>query len=303
MLVSLAGGVLVATAVAEGADPTPTRSPRGATDSAQPGTVAASISGPAAITIDPSRVPDRVFYPISLVYHGPPITTPDVQTVWTVRASPHFNTPGADQLLEGNNFDCTASPPPAPAISCTAAFTEARRTTRVLVGMRPNGTAGTATITLEVATGATATWTTDITRASSPPPPPPPPPPAPPAPIPGPPAAPTRSMTETFTEPGETETESVQVAPTAETVQVALTWPDADSTFDVAGVRLLAPARSLSLYDPAARSRLRITKRRTPRSLDVRIKNVTRGRLVFKVVAKRLDGRTRVRATIRQSKR
>ena len=110
-------------------------------------------------------------------------------------------------------------------------------------------------------------------------------------------------MTETFTQPGETETESVPVAPTAETVQVALTWPDADSTFDVTGVRLLAPARSLGLYDPTARSRLRITKRRTPRSLDVRIKNVARGRLVFKIVAKRLDGRTRVRATIRQSKR
>ena len=111
-------------------------------------------------------------------------------------------------------------------------------------------------------------------------------------------------MTETFTRPGETKTESVPVAATAETVQVALTWPDPDSTFDVTGVRLVIGARSLLLSnDRAAPGRLRITKRRTARSLDVRIKNVTRGRLVFKIVAKRLDGRTRVRATIRQSKR
>ena len=33
-----------------------------------------------------------------------------------------------------------------------------------------------------------------------------------------------------------------RLVPTAETVQVPLTWPDTDSTFDVAGVRLLAPA-------------------------------------------------------------
>jgi len=54
---------------------------------------------------------------------------------------------------------------------------------------------------------------------------------------------------------------------------------------------------------PEAADRLRIRKRRTSRTLDVRIKGVRRGKLTFKIVAKRVDGRTRVTATSRQSKR
>jgi hypothetical protein len=51
------------------------------------------------------------------------------------------------------------------------------------------------------------------------------------------------------------------------------------------------------------RPRLQITRRRTARSLDVRIKRLKPGKLRFRIVAKRLDGRTRVTAKIRQSRR
>ncbi len=47
-------------------------------------------------------------------------------------------------------------------------------------------------------------------------------------------------MVEKFTEPGQAEPETVAVAPSAETVQVALTWPEASSSFDVTGVKLVS---------------------------------------------------------------
>ena len=251
-------------------------------------------------------MPDRVFYTVTLLYQGPPIAS-NVETRWTVRAPALFNTPGADQLLAGNMFDCSATPPPTPAISCNAGFVEAQRTTSVLVGMRPTGQAGTATITAEVATGATATWTTVITR-ESPPPPPPPPPPSAPEPVPGPPAAPTKTVAETFTKPGETETQSATIAPSAKTTQVALTWPDADSSFDATGFRIIRDGQVVarapqSVTAKVRPGKLRVSKRRTARSLDVRIKGLKPGRLMYKVVARRLDGRTRVVARVRQSRR
>jgi hypothetical protein len=106
-------------------------------------------------------------------------------------------------------------------------------------------------------------------------------------------------VTETFTQPGQAETEAVAVAASAETVQVALTWPDPGSSFDVTGVQLGSGGRSLAQVE-----KLKITKKRTKRSLDVRIKNVKRGKLKFKIVAKKVgNSRTRVVAKIRQSKR
>jgi hypothetical protein len=110
-------------------------------------------------------------------------------------------------------------------------------------------------------------------------------------------------VTETFTASGAAEPESVAVAPSAETVQVALTWRDSGSSFDVTGVRLVSATRLLAASKAGGAKRLRITKRRTSRSLDVRIRGVKRGKLRFRIVARRLDGRTRVTAKVRQSKR
>jgi hypothetical protein len=312
-VLALAAGLAVV--LPESANPrTPPRHPAAALatttgstfDPAPPGSIVATLTGPQAISINPQRAPDRVFYTLTLVYQGPPIAG-FVETQWTVRAPPLFNTPGADQLLTGNMYNCSPTPPPTPAISCTASFVEAQRTTSVLVGMRPTGQAGTASITGEVATGATASWTTVITR-ESPPPPPPPPPPVAPEPVPGPPAAPTKTAVETFTAPGEAETQSATIVPAARTTQVALTWPDADSSFDATSFRIVRDgqvvARSPQSVTAKVRpGKLRVSKRRTARSLDVRIKGLRPGRLIYRIVARRLDGRTRVVARVRQSKR
>ena len=87
------------------------------------------------------------------------------------------------------------------------------------------------------------------------------------------------------------------VAPSAETVQIALTWPETSSSFDVTGIKLVSGSRVL-----AQSEKLKITKKRTKRSLDVRIKNVKRGELKFKIVAKKVGKSTKVVAKIRQSK-
>ncbi len=109
-------------------------------------------------------------------------------------------------------------------------------------------------------------------------------------------------MTETFTTPGEAEPQAVAVSSSAETVQVALTWPEASSSFDVTGIKLV-PGRVLAQSGKLNPGNLKITKKRTKRSLDVRIKNVKRGKLKFKIVAKKLGKKTRVVAKIRQSKK
>ena len=46
-----------------------------------------------------------------------------------------------------------------------------------------------------------------------------------------------------------------------------------------------------------------MTKKRGAKWLDVRIKGVHNGKLKFRIVARRVHGRTRVVAKIRQSKR
>ena len=104
---------------------------------------------------------------------------------------------------------------------------------------------------------------------------------------------------------GEAELGSVAISPKAQTAQLALTWPDKDSSFDVIGVQLLprSPLGTFASVESVQRPRLVITKRRTGRSLDVRIKRLRAGKLRFRIVARRLDGRTRVTARIRQSRR
>ena len=119
-------------------------------------------------------------------------------------------------------------------------------------------------------------------------------------PVAGPPAAPTTTVAETFTKAGAAEPETVSISPTAETVQVALTWPNSGSSFDAIGFTLTTRARGRW---PSSSEKLRVTKKRGAKWLDVRIKGVHNGKLKFKIVARRVHGRTRVVAKVRQSKR
>jgi hypothetical protein len=272
-----------------------------------------SVSGPTEVAINAGRVPPRVTYTVAFNYVGPPIGPPpeDRRTRFTLRTSEHLHSVGTEFSPDGAGVtDCaTALGPPSSygpmwtEYSCTLIFGHDRTSQTLSASVRPSGRLGTGGVAVSLSTGESASATTEFTRESTPPPPPPPPPLI--SPIPGPAAAPTRTITETFTRSGETESESVAISPKAETAQVALIWPDKDSSFDVVGVQLV-PRSSLSTLaseESVQRQRLVITKRRTARSLDVRIKRLRAGKLRFRIVARRLDGRTRVTAKIRQSRR
>lgn len=272
---------------------------------APPGSVTATMSGPETLTIDSRVAPARFPYTVTLTYVGPPLTGAGVTTTWAVRLPVQIRSPGFE-AVSGNSYDCVAPPAggsPPEVFSCTTNFKEGQRTTSFLLSARPTGATGIATAVLEVATGATASWTTTITRAQAPT--------SPvtaPAPLAGPAAAPVKTVVETFTQRGEAEAQSVSIAPSANTTQVALTWPDADSAFDATGFRIVRSGQTVARAPSSVTAKVRprkllVSKRRTARSLDVRIKGLTPGRLVFKIVAKRLPGRTRVVVKVRQSKR
>jgi hypothetical protein len=272
---------------------------------------AVSASGPAEVRIGTCCAPAPVTYTVAFNYTGPPIAPyPDERrTRFTVRTSEHLHSVRPEFVPDGNGVtDCATTLGPSTSygpvwteFSCTLIFGHDRTSKTLSAAIRPSGRLGTGGITISLSTGETASVTTEFARVSEPAPPPPPPaPPRVPA-IPGPAAAPTRTVTETFTRTGEAEPASAAISPTAKTAQIALTWP-AGSSFDVVGVQLV-PSGLQTFNVDAKRPRLAITKRRTARSLDVRIKRLQRGRLRFRIVAKRIHRRTRVTARIRQSRR
>jgi hypothetical protein len=273
------------------------------------GDYAVTVTGPDTITTSYCCAPARFSYGLSIQYIGAPLPPEGTQITFTDQLPQQVINPGMDSPTAQLN-NCTFSPQnvPAPTVSCTLYFHGDHLTNEFSISSRPIGEAGVGSNTITLSTGESASKTTTFIRIEAPPPPPPPPPPPtppPPAPppLPGPPAAPTQTVKETFTQSGQAEGETVAVAASAETVQVALTWPDPGSSFDVTGIQLVSSGRVLTQADKLKPGKLKITKKRTKRSLDVRIKNVKHGKLKFKIVAKKLGKKTKVVTKIRQSKK
>lgn len=264
-------------------------------DPAPPGSITASLTGPPTIKLSATTAPPRFNYTLVLAYNGPPVRG-SVFASFVERLPDQITSPGVADGAEGLRDQCKGDDPPrrvGATLTCNFYFTEDHRTRTIALSARPIGTSGSATNVVEVSTGSRPTWTTTIeppsaepTQPSAPPP------------VSGPPAAPTTTVAESFTTAGASEPEAVTISSTAQTVQVALTWPNSGSSFDVTGFTLISRSRTLAVSE-----KLRITKKRGARWLDVRIKGVHRGKLKFRIVAKRVHGRTRVVAKIRQSKR
>jgi hypothetical protein len=275
------------------------------------GDFAVLMSGPSEVAISAQRVPPPVTYTVAFNYIGPPIPPwpDDRRTRFTLRTSEHLHSVRTEFSPDGNGVtDCATVFGPSSSYgpmwteySCTLIFGHDRTSKTMSASIRPSGRLGTGTVTVSLSTGESVSATTEFTRESSPAPPSPPPLVSP---IPGPAAAPTRTITETFKRSGETEAEAVAISPKAQTAQIALTWPTG-SSFDVTAVQLVprSSLRAFASADDAQRPRLVITRRRTARSLDVRIKRLRAGKLRFRIVARRLAGRTRITAKIRQSRR
>lgn len=256
------------------------------------GSISATLTGPDTIKLSATAAPARITYTLVLAYIGPPIRGA-VFASFVERLPDGMSSPGIADGAQGIREQCQGDTPAkriGGALTCNILFDEAHRTNTIGLTARPTGVSGVAANIVELSTGSAATWTTTIV--------PPPADQAAPAPVAGPAAAPTATVAESFAKVGSTEPETVAVSPTAETVQVALTWPSSASSFDVTGVTLTSGSRTLT-----ATEKLRITKTRGAKWLDVRIKGIHAGKLTFNIVAKRVHGRTRVVAKIRQSKR
>ena len=273
-----------------------------------PGSFVVTKSGPAAVHLPT----DPFLYTITIKYVGPPRTS-SIATrfserfpVAVVLTPPVFPSSDGVGISDCSNTYGPTQPDGAPGaitLNCAILIDPTRTGSLTIQALAYPTRPGVQTNVFELANGDSGSWTTEFIRDEEPPPPPPPPPPSPPAALPGPAAAPTKTVSETFTDAGAAEPESVSIAASARTAQVALTWSDPDASFDVTGVRLTSAGRSFAVADRPGRGKLKITKTRKKRALDVRIKNVKRGKLRFKIVAKKLDGPTRVVAKIRQSKR
>jgi hypothetical protein len=263
-------------------------------DAAPAGSITATLTGPETIQLSSTAAPARFNYTLVLGYTGPAIRG-SVFASFVERLPDQMSSPGSGGGADAGLRDqCKGDDPPkriGGTYACNFYFTEDHRTRTIELGVRPTGVSGSATNVVELSTGATANWTTAVLAPPAEPS-------SAPAPLAGPAAAPTATKTETFTTAGDAEPETATISPTAETVQVAVTWASSSSSFDATGFTLTSGTRTLALSE-----KLRVTKKRGAKWLDVRIKGVHAGKLKFKIVARKVKGRTRVVAKIRQSKR
>jgi hypothetical protein len=287
-----------------GAESTPAR--------AAAGNFTLGITGPSSVGIRACCKPARITYTTTFTYVGPALGPPpnDARTVFTMRLPEQMHSP----MTQWNSGDgvtgCGTQYGPSDSFgplwtefSCTLIFTNGHTSNTLTASVQPSGKLGTGDFHVTLSTGESGSVTTEFVREEPPPPPPEPPPPPPPAPIQGPAAAPTQTVSETFTDSGQSEPETATISSSAKTAQIALTWPDNGSSFDATGFRLLLKGQASARVLSAVYKKLKISKRRRANSLDVRIKRLKPGKLKFRIVARDVVQRTRVRVKIRQSKR
>jgi hypothetical protein len=267
-----------------------------------------TIGGPSAITLDPNAVPPRYGYDVTIRYVGPAVTS-EYDATFTAHLPDQVNNPGMGAVngpLTGCSF--TLPTTPAPTISCTFPVNpNGPSQVSFSLESRPTAATGTGTLSISMSSGDSASYTTTFTRAA---------PPAttttsttttpstPPAatgtqsePVAAP-AAPAQSYTETFTSAGQAQAETATIAASAASAEINVTW-SGNASFDVTSVTLgrRKAGRMLS-----ATPVLKVAKHRSAHSLKLTLTGLSAGSLHFKVVARKVAGKTRVRVTVRQSK-
>jgi hypothetical protein len=262
-----------------------------------PGSIAVTDTGPDTITIPLEAAPQRFGWAIGIAYTGPPLTG-RVRARFTIELPSQVKNPGMEDVQNRQLANCVfpSSGTPGGEVSCDVNFDPSVLSTGFSLTVRPTGAVGTGINTLTLDTGDSASATT--TFVSEPPPP-----------VPGPPAAAPQTAVETFTAPGQKEPEAATITPSAKTAQVVATWTDPNASLDLTSFQLVsngkvvASGRRLSAADRKKPTRLKITKKRRSLSVEARVTNLRRGRLRFKVVARKLPEATKVRVTVRQSKK
>src|SRR5215211_2270913 len=186
-----------------------------------PGSFVVTKSGPAVV-----RPPtDPFLYTITIKYVGPPQTS-SIATrfserlpVAVVLTPPVFPSSDGVGISDCSNTYGPTQPDGAPGaitLNCAILIDPTRTGSLTIQALAYPTRPGVQTNVFALANGDSGSWTTEFIRGEEPPPPPPPPPAA----LPGPAAAPTKTVSETFTDPGAAEPESVSIAASARTAQV-----------------------------------------------------------------------------------
>lgn len=269
-----------------------------------------SMTGPTSLELSHTAAPPRQYFTVTMTYVGPAFQSGDspVSGTMTVQLSQYEMNFGVGEGLPPAL--CTDSPPQnTPGISWSCPFNVGPGNPTQYtfqIGVRPTGVAGTGPTTFLLSTGASASVTTsyfypDTTTETTPdttttttttsqttva-------------------AAATTTVTESFTPSTPPQAESATVVSAADTVTVGLAWPSANDQFDVTGIAITHNGQVVARapQSAAAPKRLVVVKTRTKTSLKVAIKNPVRGKLRFTIVGRKVAKATRVKATIRQTKR
>ncbi|HEX5146479.1 MAG TPA: hypothetical protein VFV85_05615 [Conexibacter sp.] len=116
--------------------------------------------------------------------------------------------------------------------------------------------------------------------------------------------SPPKAFRDTFARAGQSRAHAVTVASSAKTAQLTLSWANPSDSFTLGGVRLVRRGRVVAV---ASRKRhLRLTVRHGATFLVVKVGNLTRGKLEFKVRSTRIGGGSsgvRLTTQVTQSRR
>ena len=272
-----------------------------------PGSFQVTKTGPATVIMHEGQRSEKFPYTITIKYVGPPrtssINTRFVDQMPIALTGVSYANTDNMSLSNCGSENGPTQPDGAPGaltLHCDISIDPTKTASfQVVSGPYPTRP-GVQTNVFELANGDSASFTTDFVLIAQPPPPPPEPPPplrhlpatSAATPAAGAACRTAATVVEKFTRPVRPSPKQWPSRRAAETVQVALTWPEASSSFDVTGITLVSGGRVLAQSGKLEAGNLKITKKRTKRSLDVRIRNVKRGKLKFKIVAKKLGKST-----------
>jgi hypothetical protein len=96
------------------------------------------------------------------------------------------------------------------------------------------------------------------------------------------------TLKNTFTKTGQTAKRSVRLPAGVRSVNTALSWDDENDKFDIVGIRVVRRGRTVARV--ATVRHLKVTKRRGATFVTAKISRLVRGKLVFRLKARRLSG-------------
>lgn len=101
--------------------------------------------------------------------------------------------------------------------------------------------------------------------------------------------APPRKFSDGFTKVGQSKGHVVKVPRSIKSAQFVLSWPDADDAFTIGAFRILRNGKLVARGSKRKIRKLKVSRRKGATFTAVKVSNLVRGRLAFKVKATKLS--------------